>query len=447
MANVIKIKKGLDINLKGKANEVMLSGGNSETYAIVPDSFNGITPKVIAKVGDKVKAGSVLMIDKNHPEIKFVSPVSGEVIAVNRGEKRKVLNIVVKPETQIEYEDFGKKNVTSLNGDQVKEALLNAGMWPYIKQRPYDRVANPQDTPRDIFVSAFYSAPLAPNFDFVVKGQEADFQTGLDALAKLTSGKVYVGVKNGSSIKPKGVEVVEFEGPHPAGNVGVQINHIKPINKGEIVWVVNPADVIIIGRLFNKGVTDFTRLVAITGSQSSERGYIKSMVGATIASLVKGKMIPGSNRIISGNVLTGTKVTENDYLYAYDNQITIIPEGDDEHELLGWAMPRFNQFSNSHTYFSWLLGKSKEYVMDARIKGGKRAMILSNEYDQVFPMDIMPEYLLKAIIAFDIDKMENLGIYEVAPEDFALCEFVDTSKIEIQKIVRDGLNLLYKEMN
>ena len=447
MANVIKIKKGLDINLKGKANEVMLSRGNSETYAIVPDSFNGITPKVIAKVGDKVKAGSVLMIDKNHPEIKFVSSVSGEVIAVNRGEKRKVLSIVVKPETQIEYEDFGKKNVTSLNGDQVKEALLNAGMWPYIKQRPYDRVANPQDTPRDIFVSAFYSAPLAPNFDFVVKGQEADFQTGLDALAKLTSGKVYVGVKKGSSLKLKGVEVVEFEGPHPAGNVGVQINYIKPINKGEIVWVVNPADVIVIGRLFNKGITDFTRLVAITGSQSSERGYVKSMVGATIASLVKGKMIPGRNRIISGNVLTGTKVTENDYLHAYDNQITIIPEGDDEHELLGWAMPRFNQFSNSHTYFSWLLGKSKEYVMDARIKGGKRAMILSNEYDQVFPMDIMPEYLLKAIIAFDIDKMENLGIYEVAPEDFALCEFVDTSKIEIQKIVRDGLNLLYKEMN
>lgn len=447
MANVIKIKKGLDINLKGKANEVILTGGKSDTYAIVPDSFNGITPKVVAKVGDRVKAGSVLMTDKNHPEIKFVSPVSGEVIAVNRGEKRKVLSIVVKPDTQIEYEDFGKKNVTSLKGEEVKEALLNAGMWPYIKQRPYDIVANPQDTPRDIFVSAFYSAPLAPDFDFILKGQEADFQAGLDALTKLTSGKVYVGVKKGSSVAPKGVETVEFEGPHPAGNAGVQINHIKPVNKGETVWVVNPADVIVIGRLFNKGIADFTRLVAITGSQTSERGYIKSMAGATIASLVKGKMIPGHNRIISGNVLTGSKVTENDYLYAYDNQVTVIPEGDDEHELLGWAMPRLNQFSNSHTYFSWLFGKAKEYVMDARIKGGKRAMILSNEYDQVFPMDIMPEYLLKAIIAFDIDKMENLGIYEVAPEDFALCEFVDTSKIEIQKIVRDGLNLLYKEMN
>ncbi|MCC8172166.1 MAG: Na(+)-translocating NADH-quinone reductase subunit A [Parabacteroides sp.] len=447
MANVIKIKKGLDINLKGKASEAMLGGGQSETYAIVPDSFNGITPKVTARVGDKVKAGSVLMVDKNRPEIKFVSPVSGEVIAVNRGEKRKVLSIVVKPDAKNEYEDFGVKKVTSLTGEQIKEALLNAGMWPYIKQRPYDRVANPEDTPRDIFVSAFYTAPLAPDFDFILKGQEADFQAGLDALAKLTPGKVYVGVKNGSAVAPKGVETVLFEGPHPAGNVGVQINHIKPVNKGETVWTVNPADVIVIGRLFNKGIADFTRLVVVTGSQTSERGYVKSMAGATIASLLKGRMLPGNNRIISGNVLTGVRVTENDYLYAYDNQVTVIPEGDDVYELFGWAMPRFDQFSQSHTYFSWLLGKGKEYVMDARIKGGKRAMILSNEYDQVFPMDIMPEYLLKAIIAFDIDKMENLGIYEVAPEDFALCEFVDISKIEIQKIVREGLDQLYKEMN
>lgn len=447
MANVIKIKKGLDINLKGKASEVLLNSAQSDTYAIVPDSFNGITPKVVAKVGDMVKAGSVLMTDKNRPEIKFVSPVSGEVIAVNRGEKRKVLSIVVKPDTKIEYEDFGKKNVISLTGDQVKESLLNAGLWPYIKQRPYDIVANPQETPRDIFVSAFYSSPLAPNFDFILKGQEADFQTGLDALAKLTGGKVYVGVKNGSAVAPKRVEVVSFEGPHPAGNVGVQINHIKPVNKGETVWVINPADVIVIGRLFNKGVADFTRLVAITGSEISERGYVKSMAGATIASLVKGKMMPGHNRIISGNVLTGSKVTEEDYLRAYDNQVTVIPEGDDRHEFLGWGMPRLDQFSTSRTYFTWLLGKGKEFAMDARIKGGKRAMIMSNEYDKVFPMDIMPEYLLKAIVAFDIDKMENLGIYEVAPEDFALCEFVDTSKIEIQQIVRNGLNLLYKEMN
>lgn len=449
MANVIKIKKGLDINLKGKASDVLLSGGKSDSYAIVPDYYNGIVPKVVAKVGEKVKAGSVLMIDKNRPEIKFVSPVSGEVTAVNRGEKRKVLSIVVKPDAQIDYEEFGKKNVASLKGEEVKEALLNAGMWPFIKQRPYDIVATPAEAPRDIFVSAFYSAPLAPNFDFIVKGQENDFQTGLNALAKLTTGKVYVGVRKGSAVKVQGVEIVEVEGPHPAANVGVQINHIKPINKGEVVWTVNPADVIVMGRLFNKGVADFTRLVAITGSETTERGYIKTISGCTIASLVSGKILEGKEhlRIISGNVLTGLKVQKDGYLGAYDNQITVIPEGDETHELFGWATPGFGKYSVSHSYLTWLMGKGKEYVIDARIRGGQRAMIMSNEYDKVFPMDIMPEYLIKAILAFDIDKMENLGIYEVAPEDFALCEFVDTSKLELQKIVRDGLNLLYKEMN
>ena len=240
-----------------------------------------------------------------------------------------------------------------------------------------------------------------------------------------------------------------MEGPHPAANVGVQINHVKPINKGEVVWTVNPADVIMIGRLFNKGVADFSRLVAITGSETTERGYIKTIAGCTIESLVKGKILNNNEhvRIISGNVLTGTKVLNDGYLGAYDNQITIIPEGDDTHEFLGWGVPGFGKYSTSHSYLTWLSGKNKEYVIDARIKGGKRAMIMSNEYDKVFPMDIYPEYLLKAIIAFDIDKMENLGIYEVAPEDFALCEFVDTSKIEIQKIVRNGLDLMYKEMN
>ena len=448
MANVIKIKKGLDINLKGKASEVLLNGGKSETYAIVPDFYSGVLPKVVAKVGDKVKAGSVLMIDKNRPEIKFVSPVSGEVTAVNRGAKRKVLSIVVTPDAQIEYEEFGKKNVASLKGDEVKEAMLNAGMWPFVMQRPYDIVATPGETPRDIFVSAFYSAPLAPDFNYLVKGQEADFQTGLDALAKLTTGKVYVGIRKGSAVQQvKGVELVEIAGPHPAANASVLINHTKPINKGETVWTVDPANVIIIGRLFNKGIADFSRKVVITGSETKEQGYVQAISGCTIKSLVGGRVATDAHvRIISGNVLTGTKVSMEDYLGAYDNQITVIPEGDETHEFLGFAMPRTDQYSMSHSYFSWLTGK-KEYVLDARIKGGKRAMIMSNEYDKVFPLDIYPEYLLKAIIAFDIDKMENLGIYEVAPEDFALCEFVDTSKIELQKIVRDGLTLLYKEMN
>jgi Na+-transporting NADH:ubiquinone oxidoreductase subunit A len=449
MANVIRIKKGLDIHLKGKAADVLLTAKKSDSYAIVPDSYNGIVPKVAVKTGDKVKAGSVLMTDKNRPEIKFVSSVSGEVTAIHRGEKRKVLSIVVKPDASIEYEDFGSKNPAALTPGEVKEALLNAGIWPFIVQRPYDIVASPADTPRDIFISTVYSAPLAPDFGFIVKEQEADFQAGLDALSKLTPGRVYVGVRKGSPQQWSGVETVEVEGPHPAGNVSVLINHTRPINKGETVWTIRPDDVIIAGRLFTKGIADFSRLVALTGPETTERGYLKAIAGCSIRSLVDGKLLEGKEhlRIISGNVLTGKKVGKEDYLRAYDNQITVIPEGDHVHEFFGWATPGIGKFSVSHTFLAWLIGKKKEYVIDARIRGGKRAMIMSNEYDRVFPLDIYPEFLLKAIIAFDIDKMENLGIYEVAPEDFALCEFVDTSKIEIQQTVRNALNLLYKEMN
>ena len=449
MSKVIKLKKGLDIKLKGEAENLVKSIERCDFYAVKPTDFRLLTPKLVVKAGDQVKAGDVLFIDKYRPEVKFTSPVSGTVETVNRGERRKLLEVVVKADAEIQYKDFGAADVNKLSRDEVIEKLLDSGVWPMIKQRPYDIVASPVDEPRDIFVSAFYSAPLAPNFDFVVKGQEVDFQTGLDALAKLTDGKVYVGIRKGSSVSVKGVETVEVEGPHPAANVGVQINHIKPINKGEVVWTVNPADVIVIGRLFNKGIADFSRLVVITGSETTERGYVKAIAGCTIASLVDGKIMRGNEdiRIISGNVLTGTKVEKDDYLGAYDNQITVIPEGDETHDFFGWATPGFGKFSVSHSFPAWLMGKNKEYVIDARIKGGKRAMIMSNEYDSVFPMDIMPEYLLKAIIAFDIDKMENLGIYEVAPEDFALCEFVDTSKLEIQKIVRQGLDVLYKEMN
>ena len=471
MANVLKIKKGLDIKLKGKPLEVSLKGKGCESYAIVPDNYDGITPKIVARVGDKVKAGTALVMDKNHNEIKLVSPVSGEVIAVNRGEKRKVLSVVVKPDGKKQYEDFGKKNVAALSGEDVKEAILNGGLWPFIKQRPYDIVARPGEEPRDIFVSAFYSAPLAPDFDYIIKGQEDDFRTGLEALAKLSKGKLFVGVKKGSVVKAAiakvvtgstnvagsvstagaAIEMYEVDGPHPAGNVGVQINRIKPINKGDVVWTVRPDDVILIGRLFNKGVSDFTRLVAITGSEIEETGYIKAIAGCKIDSLIEDRdLIPGNYhyRIISGNVLTGVKVGYDDYLGVYDNQITVIPDGDDKHEFFGWASLGFFNFTVGNTFVSsYLKFLNKEYIVDARLKGGRRAMIMSYEYDKVFPMDIFPEYLLKAIIAFDIDKMENLGIYEVAPEDFALCEVVDTSKIEIQKIVRNGLNLLYKEMN
>jgi Na+-transporting NADH:ubiquinone oxidoreductase subunit A len=388
------------------------------------------------------------MIDKSRPEIKFVSPVSGVITGVNRGEKRKILSITIRPDGQTEYEPIDIKDISSYDAEGLKSLLLATGMWPYIKQRPYDRIANPWDTPRDIFVTAYNTAPLAPDFDFVVKGQEAALQVGLSALSGLTGGKVYFGVVQGSPLcEMKDVEVVELSGPHPAGNAGVMINHIKPVNKGETVWTLHAADVLVIGRMLKEKKIDFTKVIALTGPEFGKCGYTKVISGCSISSIVNGNVSEGHVRLISGNVLTGTKVRPEDFLGAYDHQLTAIPEGDDVDEFLGWATPGFGKFSVSHTYLSWLSGKNKEYVLDARIRGGKRAMIMSNEYDKVFPMDILPEYLLKAIIAFDIDKMENLGIYEVAPEDFALCEFVDTSKIEIQKIVRDGLDLLYKEMN
>ena len=448
MANVIKIKKGLDINLKGKAPEMLLSGGKSSTYAIVPDYFNGVLPKVIVKVGEKVKAGTPIMVDKKRPEIKFVSPVSGELVAVNRGAKRKILSVVVKADEKGEYEDLGKKSVKGMDAESVKEALQNAGAWPFIRQRPYDIVASPSDKPRDIYVTAFDSAPLAPRFDFVVKGEEANFQAGIDALAKLTEGKVYVGIKKGSHVKVSGAEVYEMVGPHPAGNVGILINHTKPVNMNEVVWTVKATDVILLGRALNTGRVDFSRMVALTGSEVKELGFVKCIAGCEISSITKDKLKNTDHvRVISGNVLTGRNVTTEGYLGAYDNQITVIPEGDDVNDFFGWINMGVNHYSFSRACTSWLAGKSKEYDIDARIKGGKRAIVMSHVFDKLFPMDILPEYLLRATIAFDIEKMEKLGIYEVAPEDFALCEFADSSKMELQQIIRNGLDLLYKEMN
>jgi Na+-transporting NADH:ubiquinone oxidoreductase subunit A len=402
---------------------------------------------VVVKEEQMVKAGEALFIDKNHPEVKFVSPVSGKVTQVERGARRKVLSIRVEAAGN-EVVDFGKKSVASLNGAQVKEALLEAGLFAFFKQRPYDVVPNPEVTPRAIFVSAFDSQPLAPEFEYVLAGQEADFQAGLEALAKMAPTYLGVSAKQTSAAlkEAKGVTVTVFDGPHPAGNVGVQINHTAPVNKGEVVWTLGAEEVIFIGRLFNTGKVDFTRTIAVAGSEVKTPAYARVKVGVQIASVLKGRLTEGKSlRIINGNVLTGYKTSLEGFVGAHATELTVIPEGDDVHEMLGWIMPRFDQFSTSRSYFSWLLGK-KEYTIDARVKGGERHMIMSGEYDRVFPMDIMPEYLIKAIIAGDIDRMEALGIYEVAPEDFALCEFVDSSKLELQRIVREGLDALRKEM-
>jgi len=456
MARVIKIKKGLNINLKGKPQSIKKQTVLSQDYALFPDDFHGFTPKVAVKPGDPVQVGTPVLFDKNRPEIKIVSPVSGEVLAVNRGEKRKLLSIVIRSDGKNTGENLGKKEVKSLSPEAIKSILAETGMMVFIRQRPYDIVADPKDTPRDIFVPGFYSVPLAPDLDFILENQEEDFQTGLDALAAVTSGKVYLGIsvatRNACLKNARNVEIVTFEGPHPAGNAGVQANHLRPVNKGDIVWTIDPAHVLFIGRLFNKGLIDFSRWTALTGSEikPEERACYSMLPGTNIEEWVKNRTESTREhlRYISGNVLTGTSIASDGYLHAYDNQLTVIPEGDQTHEFLGWIAPGFNKFSVNRSFPSFLtnLFSKKEYTIDARIKGGLRAMIMSNEWDKVFPMDILPEYLIRAILTSDVEKMENLGIYEIAPEDFALCEFVDTSKMELQAIVRKGLDWLNTEM-
>jgi Na+-transporting NADH:ubiquinone oxidoreductase subunit A len=456
MAQVIKIKKGLDINLKGKSQKIKKPTVLSTDYTLFPGDFQGFIPKVAVKQGDKVVAGTPVLFDKNRPEIKIVSPVSGEIIAVNRGEKRKLLNVVIRADGKSESLNFGKKAIKSLSPEGIKSALSEAGIMPFIRQRPYDVIADPKDTPRDIFIPGFYSTPLAPDLDFILENQEEDFQTGLDALAAVTSGKVYLGIckatQNGCLKNAQNVETVIFDGPHPAGNASVQINHIQPLSRGEIVWTIDPANVLFIGRLFNKGIVDFSRWIAFTGSEvkPEERIYYSMLPGACIGELVKNstESSPEHLRCISGNVLTGTQIAPDGSLHACDNQLTIIPEGDQTHEFFGWISPGFGKFSVSRTFPSFITQRfsQKEYRLDARMKGGRRAMILSNEWDKVFPMDILPEFLIRAILTSDVEKMENLGIYEIAPEDFALCEVIDASKMELQAIVRRGLDWLYEEM-
>ena len=448
MVNVIKLRKGLDINLQGKAEQTKIGLKPAGLYALQPDDFTGVVPKVVVKEGEQVEAGQALFVDKNHPEILFVSPVSGKVKAVVRGERRKVLAVQVEAAQQQQPVDHGKNSPQNMKAQEVVDLLLKAGLFGFINQLPYAVVANPQDKPKAIAVSALRDKPLAADFEYELKGQENDWQTGLDALAKIAP--VYLGIGKNQSAKAlvdaKNVEVNVFDGPCPAGNVGVQVNHLCPVNKGEVVWTVEPTAVLFIGRLFNTGKVDLTRCVAFVGSEVKKPAYVDMMVGQELNTLLANSLKNTKHvRIINGNVLTGVPTTKEGFLGAHSSEITVIPEGDNVDELAGWIMPRFNQFSVNRSYFSWLFGKKKEYALDARVKGGERHMIMSGEYDRVFPMDIYPEYLIKAIITNDIDRMEQLGIYEVAPEDFALAEFVCSSKLELQKIVREGLDMLRKE--
>jgi len=446
MTNVIKLRKGLTLNLKGKPEKTKITVKTGNLLGLMPDAFTGVVPKVVVKEGDRVKAGEALFVNKQCPEVKFASPVSGVVAAVVRGDRRKVLCVTVKADAEQVFASFGTKDVAAMDGEAVKQTLLDAGLFGYINQLPYAVSTTPDTTPKAIFVSALRDKPLSADFEVELEGNEKDFQTGLTALSKIAKTYLGIGAKQTAKVLTDAtdVEVNIFDGKCPAGNVGVQVNHISPVNKGEVVWTVDPSVVIFFGRLFNTGHVDLHRTIAIAGDKVKVPAYADVMVGTRIGDILNDNVADGHVRIIDGNVLTGKKVSIDDFLGAHSSEVTVITEGDDADEMLGWIMPRPKQFSVNRSYFSWLCRK-KEYALDSRVKGGERHMIMSGEYDKVLPMDIYGEYLIKAIIAEDIDRMEQLGIYEVAPEDFALAEFVDSSKLELQKIVRNGLDMLRKE--
>lgn len=441
MANHIKIKKGLDIPLQGKASGTPVDDRESELFAITPDDFPGCTWKAVVKAGDSVAHGSPLLIDKASGTITLTSPVDGTVKEIHRGERRKIEFVSVEKGVCTDKADFN----TSTEREQIRTTLQASGMWAMMRQRPFDIVPEAESTPRDIFVTAFDSAPLAPA---ILEDSLAPYlEKGLEILKRLTDGYVYLGVRAGSGITSRVAEVYKFEGPHPAGNVGTQIAAINPVNKGETVWTLDAETAARIGKLYTDGNLDFSTVVAITGPEAKSPHSVRTIIGASLKTLLKGAVAGNDTRIISGNVLTGVKETADGFLRYPYRQITLIQEGEHADEFMGWASMNPRKFSVKHTFPAFLRGLTKPYDFDSRIKGGHRAMILSGEYDKVFPMDIYPEYLLKAILAGDIDKMEKLGIYEVAPEDFALPEFVDTSKNELQKIVREGLDNLRKELS
>ncbi len=450
MPQQIKIRKGLNIPLLGKAektlNQIQVT---SHPFSIRPSDFTGLIPKSGATEGSRVLAGDVLFYDKNRPEIKITSPVSGTLKTILRGERRKILEYIIEPDASIEYKAFTVPDLNSVKRENLIQLLLDSGLWPLLRQRPFEVIANPTQTPTAIFISGFDSSPLAPDYDYILTGQESPFQKGIDVLKKLTNGSVHLTVQQSSANKvysnAKGVELNTISGPHPSGTIGVQVHHISPINKGEVIWHINPQDILILGKFFEKGIVDFSRTIALTGSEVTKPKYYKTVVGASIAPLLTNNITEGNLRYISGNVLTGLRIPKNGGLGFYHHQVTVIPEGN-EPEFLGWALPGFNKFSFSRTFFSWL-SSNKEYNVNTAYHGGHRALMITGNFEKVFPMDILPMQLIKAIIIEDIELMEKLGIYEVAEEDFALCEYIDTSKTDIQAIVRNGLDLLYKEMN
>ena len=444
----IKLSKGADIKIKGIADRVYANIPQSDFYAIKPTDFHLLTPKLQVKVGDRVDAGDVVFYDKNCDTIKFTSPVSGVVHDIVRGEKRKILEIIISADQEIKYKNFEKRDLSSLNRQDIIDDLLVSGLWPLIRQRPFATIANPQDMPKSIFISGFDSSPLAPDNDFVFHGDTDLFQLGLDIVTQLTDGTTHLNLDGNSNAakvfnNAKGVQINHIYGPHPAGNVGVQIHHIDPINKGDVVWYLAPQDIVSIARFFRDAKYDRSRIIALTGSMVKKPRYYRVVQGMSISNIIKDNLIEGDKRFVSGNVLTGTRIQKDGYIGFYDFQISIIPEGNYS-EFFGWLLPGFGKYSLSRTFFSWL-SSNKEYELDSNTHGEERAYVVTGQYESFMPIDIFPVQLIKAILIEDIELMEHLGIYEVDSEDFALCEFACTSKIPVQSIVRRGLDLIKKE--
>ncbi|MBU2972761.1 Na(+)-translocating NADH-quinone reductase subunit A [Zobellia sp. B3R18] len=449
MSKDIRIKKGLNIKLVGAAEQTTSKAVLSNVYAIDLNDFHGVTPKMLIKQGAEVKAGEPLFYNKNKESMLFVSPVSGELVEIVRGARRRILSLKIladKEQTGIAHDLL---NVEGASKEEVKAYLLKGGCWPFIKQRPYDIIADPDTNPKAIFVSGYVTAPLAADLNYALQGKEKELQAAITALGKLTPGKVHVSVgksENSPLAGLNGVELHKVSGPHPAGLVGTQINKIDPINKGETVWTVTPQDLVIIGELLLTGKFNAERIVALAGSSVKAPKYYKTKIGTEISTFLYGSGVEGDNfRVINGDVLTGSKSAPDGHLGYYNNTVTAIPEGDD-YEFFGWNKPIFNKISATRALtFSWMQ-PNKKYDLTTNTNGEHRAFVVTGMYEKVFPLDIFPMQLLKACMVKDLDEMEQLGLYEVAPEDFSLTEFVCVSKQPHQQIIREGLDLLHKEI-
>ena len=446
----ITVKKGLDIKMKGVPNKIIAEGNLSKSFALKPTDFPNLTPKLLVKEGDAVKCGSPIFCDKYNDVVVFVSPASGVVDKIIRGEKRRILAVTISSDGKFTQLNTKAKDFSKLDRAELKTDLLKSGLWPFLRMRPIDIIARPEDTPKSIFISSFDTNPLSPDYDFIMHNKSAEFNAGLELLNMLTDGSVHLQIRKNSDevfFNAKNVKTHLVKGPHPSGNVGVQMHEIDPINKGEVVWYINPQDVMILGRYSLTGAYDANKVISIGGENVKSPKYVKTISGSSIESILEGAEVKENSRLISGNPLTGLKVEKDNYLGFYHHQLTVLPEGDEYKFFLseGWLSLGFNRFSASKSYPTWLMPKSKTYQFDTNLNGEERSFVVSGQYEKVFPFDIYPVQLIKSIITNDIEKMENLGIYEVSPEDFALCEFVCTSKINVQEIVRNGLDLVYKE--